>query len=109
MPRTSTGVFLLLARVETPDRHTQGGNKQDDRGNSPWKARHSIPFIGRYLHRRWDRNFRFLVRCFRSRRSQVIGDGLFFIQAKVAGVGTNEALVEDAAGKLIEVILLNRA
>ena len=37
---------------------------------------------------------------------QVIGYGFFFIEADLAGVGAHETLVEDAAGELVEVLVL---
>lgn len=39
---------------------------------------------------------------------QVVGDSLFGVEAEMLGVGANESLVEDAAGKLVEVFLLDR-
>ena len=35
-----------------------------------------------------------------------IGNGLVFVEAQMAGVGADKALIEDAAGKLVEVVLL---
>ncbi len=35
-----------------------------------------------------------------------IGNGLVFVDAQMAGVGADKPFVEDAAGKLIEVVLL---
>ena len=37
--------------------------------------------------------------------NQVIGDGLFFVEAEATGVGADEAFIEDAAGELVEVVL----
>ena len=38
---------------------------------------------------------------------QVIGDGVFVVEAEVFGVGANEAFVEDAAGELVEVFVFD--
>src|SRR5580693_1782074 len=38
---------------------------------------------------------------------EVIGDGLLFVEADLAGVGADKTFVEDAAGKLIEVFLFD--
>ena len=42
-------------------------------------------------------------------RVQVIGNCLFFVDAEVPGVGANITLVEDAAGKHVEVFLFEGA
>src|SRR6266404_6939627 len=39
---------------------------------------------------------------------QIIGNGLIFVQAKEAGIGTDKTFVEDATGQLVEFILLQR-
>jgi hypothetical protein len=39
---------------------------------------------------------------------QVFVHGLFAVETNVLGVGANESFVEDAAGKLVEVLLFNR-
>ena len=39
---------------------------------------------------------------------QVVGNGLIFVEANAAGVGADEALVEDASGQLVELILFQR-
>src|SRR5271156_6994310 len=39
---------------------------------------------------------------------QVFGDGLVFVEAHAAGVGADEALVENAAGQLVELVLFQR-
>src|ERR1035438_7921323 len=41
--------------------------------------------------------------------SEIIGDSLFLVEADQAGVGANEAFVEDAAGELVEMLVLNSA
>src|SRR5579864_114617 len=38
--------------------------------------------------------------------SEVVGDGIFAIQAEMPGVGADESFVEHAARKLIELLLL---
>jgi hypothetical protein len=40
---------------------------------------------------------------------EVIGYCLIFVQANLAGVGADESLIEDASGKLIEMLIFNRA
>jgi hypothetical protein len=40
---------------------------------------------------------------------EIIGYGFFFVEADLAGVGADEALVEDAAGKLIKVFVFDGA
>ena len=40
---------------------------------------------------------------------EVVSYGFFFVESDLAGVGTYETLVEDAAGKLIEVFVFERA
>src|SRR5271165_6322717 len=37
---------------------------------------------------------------------EVVGDGFFFVESDLAGVGADETFVEDAAGKLVEVFVL---
>ena len=44
----------------------------------------------------------------RSGGSDVIGHGLFLIDAEELGVGANESFVEDAAGEEIEFLILER-
>jgi hypothetical protein len=39
--------------------------------------------------------------------SKIIGDRFVIVQAEVLGVGANESFIEDAAGKQIEVLLLD--
>src|SRR5579864_8875794 len=39
--------------------------------------------------------------------SEVVGNGIFAIQAEMLGVGANESFVEHAARKLIELLLLD--
>jgi hypothetical protein len=41
--------------------------------------------------------------------SEVVSYGFFFVESDLAGVGPYETLVEDAAGKLIEVFVFERA
>ena len=36
---------------------------------------------------------------------EVVGDGLFFIEAQVAGIGADETLIEDAAGEAVELLV----
>ena len=43
------------------------------------------------------------------RGGHVIGDGLVFVHAQMAGVGADKSFVEDAAGKLIEVVFFQGA
>jgi|HubBroStandDraft_5_1064220.scaffolds.fasta_scaffold15113_1 hypothetical protein len=45
-----------------------------------------------------------LVQC-----GDVPGDGFFLVEAKILGVGANEAFVEDAARELVEVLLFDGA
>ncbi len=40
---------------------------------------------------------------------EIVGDGFFFIKADLAGVGANESLIENAAGKLAKVFFLQSA
>ena len=40
---------------------------------------------------------------------KVIGDNFFFVEADLAGVGADETFVEDAAGELVEMLVLNGA
>jgi hypothetical protein len=40
---------------------------------------------------------------------EIIGDGFFFVESDLAGVGADEAFVEDAAGKLVEVFVFEGA
>lgn len=40
---------------------------------------------------------------------EIIGDGFFFIEADLAGVGADESFIEDAAGELIEVFVFEGA
>jgi hypothetical protein len=40
---------------------------------------------------------------------EIIGDGFFFVEADLAGVGADKTLVEDAAGKLIKVFFFDGA
>jgi len=40
---------------------------------------------------------------------EIIGDGFLLVKADLAGVGADETFIEDAAGKLIEVFLFQRA
>jgi hypothetical protein len=40
---------------------------------------------------------------------EVIGDYFFFVEADLAGVGTDETFVEDAAGELVEMLFLDGA
>jgi len=42
-------------------------------------------------------------------RGEIVGDGLLFVEADVAGVGADESFIEDAAGKLIEVFFFEGA
>lgn len=44
-----------------------------------------------------------------AQRDEVVGDGFFFVEADLAGVGAHEALIEDATGKLVEVFVLESA
>jgi hypothetical protein len=41
--------------------------------------------------------------------SEIVGQGFFFVQSDLAGIGAHEAFVEDAAGKLIEVFVFECA
>ena len=41
--------------------------------------------------------------------SQIVGYGFFFVESDLAGVGAHETFVEDAAGKLVEVFVLEGA
>jgi len=38
---------------------------------------------------------------------KVVGDGFFVVEAEMLGVGANESFIEDAAGKLIEVLFFD--
>jgi len=38
---------------------------------------------------------------------KIVGDGFFVVEAEMLGVSANESFVEDAAGKLIEVFVLD--
>ena len=38
---------------------------------------------------------------------EVVGDGLFVVESEMLGVGANESLVEDAAGKQVEVFFFD--
>ena len=40
---------------------------------------------------------------------QIIGDGFFFVESDLAGVGANESFIKDPAGKLIEMFVLQGA
>ena len=40
---------------------------------------------------------------------EVVGESLFFVEANLAGVGADETFIEDAAGKLVEVFVLEGA
>src|SRR5208283_2679405 len=40
---------------------------------------------------------------------EVIGDNFFFVEADLAGVGADETFVEDAAGELVEMLVLDGA
>ena len=40
---------------------------------------------------------------------EIIGDGFFFVETDLAGVGADKAFVEDAAGELVEMLVLNGA
>jgi hypothetical protein len=40
---------------------------------------------------------------------EIIGNRFFFVEADLAGVGAYETLIEDAAGKLLEVLILEGA
>ena len=39
---------------------------------------------------------------------EIFGDGFFGVESEMLGVGADESFIEDAAGKLIEVFLLDR-
>jgi len=40
---------------------------------------------------------------------KIVGHGFFFVESDLAGVGADETFIEDATGKLIEVVLFQRA
>ena len=40
---------------------------------------------------------------------QVVGDGFFFVEPDLAGVGADKTFVENAAGKLVEVLVFEGA
>lgn len=40
---------------------------------------------------------------------QVVGYGFFFVEPDLAGVGAHKSFVEDAAGELVEVLVLKGA
>ena len=40
---------------------------------------------------------------------EVVGESLFFVEANLASVGAHETFIEDAAGKLVEVFVLEGA
>ena len=40
---------------------------------------------------------------------EVVGDYFIFIEADLAGVGTHESFVENAAGELVEMLVLDGA
>jgi len=40
---------------------------------------------------------------------EVVGEGLFFVEANLASIGAHETFIEDAAGKLVEVFVLEGA
>src|ERR1700690_727055 len=42
-----------------------------------------------------------------AKAGQIVGDGVFVVEAEVLGVSANESLVEDATRKLVEVLLLD--
>ncbi len=43
-----------------------------------------------------------------AQRVEIVGDRLIGIEADLAGVGADESLVEDAAGKLVEAFVFQR-
>jgi hypothetical protein len=40
---------------------------------------------------------------------EIVGDGFLFVEADLAGIGAYETLIEDAAGKLVEVFVFEGA
>ena len=44
-----------------------------------------------------------------ARRLEIVSYGFFFVESDLTGVGAHETFVEDAAGKLVEVLLFEGA
>jgi histidinol-phosphate/aromatic aminotransferase/cobyric acid decarboxylase-like protein len=44
-----------------------------------------------------------------ARCGHVVGNGLIFVEANVAGIGTHESFVEDAAGQLLKLLFFQSA
>ncbi len=55
------------------------------------------------------RENRLLLNLALAQGSEIVGDGFLFVESDLAGVGADETLVEDAAGKLVKVFVLEGA
>ncbi len=96
--------------MEAPYGKGDGDDQQGESEKFPWEPV-IVLFTGGlrhpYSHGCEDR--RFLGRSFGlagATGGHKIGDSLVFIKAEMAGIGADKTLVEDAARKLIETILL---
>jgi len=98
----------------TPDRQPDGDGQNECRDGAPGKgataaAVHDrLKGVGR-LFPGW--RVPVLLRCRRSFAGsfEVVGDGLIFVDREVAGVGSNESFIKDAAGELVEFFFFESA
>jgi hypothetical protein len=94
--------------MEAPNSKGESHEQQGSGKYSPWD-----PGGGLAVFLRSDVQLRHSFQCVfgrrGSRRRQVLGDGLLFVHAEMAGVGADEAFIEDAAGKLLETLFFQSA
>lgn len=98
----------MLPFAVAPDRQNQRDQQQNSSKQTPGKI------AGRAVRRGFRQNAKgfcggvwsswgSLAGCF-----QIVGNGLFFVEADAAGIGANESFVEDTAGQLAELVLFER-
>jgi len=99
-----------LAGVESPSGEGKRNDQEHDRERTPGKACGGVVLPGRRL-KNWGSIVAVGFLCWGndSGGGKVLGDDLIFIHVQIARVGTDEALVKDAAGELVEMFVFEGA
>ena len=97
--------------MKAPKRESKGNDQERRRYHTPGDAvvTAALLFAFRHPDRHGGQHWCFLrgdLGQAGSAGGHEIGDGLVFVNAQVAGIGADEPFVEDAAGKLVELLLL---
>ena len=98
----------LSPGIEAEYRKAQSQDKQSNREESPGKICPAAATFFRQGLCRCVTRLELFYRC-GSRCRQIVGNRLLLVHTQMPGVGANEALIENASRKLLEVFLFYRA